>query len=70
LLFSKSYTPFSTIKNGNLYCFWLTRKSIGIPFSHIDVSFLKEYEKWMRKRDLFETSMSVINVNHAAIIIQ
>jgi len=37
-----------------------TGKKLDIPFSHIDVSFLKEYEKWLRKCGCAETSMSVM----------
>jgi site-specific recombinase XerD len=37
-----------------------TGKKLDIPFSHIDISFLKEYEKWLRKGGCVETSMSVI----------
>jgi len=35
-------------------------KSLDIPFSDINVTFLNEYEKWLRKSGITETSMSVM----------
>ena len=37
-----------------------TNKKLDIPFSHIDIDFLKKYEVWMRKKNLKETSMSLL----------
>jgi site-specific recombinase XerD len=34
-----------------------TGKRLDIPFSDIDVLFLREYEKWLRKNNFAETSM-------------
>lgn len=36
-----------------------TNKKLDIPFSHIDMDFLKGYEKWMMQNNCTETSMSV-----------
>jgi len=36
-----------------------TNKKLDIPFSHIDIDFLKGYEKWMIQNNCVETSMSV-----------
>jgi hypothetical protein len=32
-------------------------KKLDIPFSHIDISFLSEYEKWLRKINYADTSI-------------
>ena len=32
---------------------------IDIPFSHIDIDFLKSYEKWLRQRNIKDTSMNL-----------
>ena len=36
-----------------------TGSKLDIPFSHIDVDFLKGYEKWLRCRNTKETSMNL-----------
>jgi site-specific recombinase XerD len=36
-----------------------TKNKLDIPFSHIDVDFLKGYEKWLRQKGCKETSISV-----------
>jgi len=36
-----------------------TKNRLDIPFSHIDLDFLKGYEKWMRQKGYLETSMSL-----------
>lgn len=33
--------------------------NLDIPFSHIDMDFLKDYEKWLRERNTKETSMNL-----------
>jgi len=37
-----------------------TNNKLDIPFSHIDLEFLKGYEKWMRQKGYKETSMSLL----------
>ena len=37
-----------------------TNNKLDIPFSHIDIDFLKGYEKWMRQKGYMETSMSLL----------
>jgi len=37
-----------------------TNNKLDIPFSHIDLDFLKGYEKWMRQKGYMETSMSLL----------
>jgi len=37
-----------------------TNNKLDIPFSHIDVDFLENYEKWLRKRNYMETSLSLV----------
>jgi len=37
-----------------------TNNKLDIPFSHIDIDFLKNYEKWMRQKGYMETSMSLL----------
>jgi site-specific recombinase XerD len=37
-----------------------TNNKLDIPFSHIDLDFLKGYEKWMRQKGYKETSMSLL----------
>ena len=37
-----------------------TNNKLDIPFSHIDLEFLKGYEKWMRQRGYMETTMSLL----------
>jgi len=37
-----------------------TNNKLDIPFSHIDLDFLKAYEKWMRQKGYMETSMSLL----------
>nr|WP_297166113.1 site-specific integrase [uncultured Dysgonomonas sp.] len=32
---------------------------LDIPFSHIDIDFLREYEKWLRGKEMKETSMNL-----------
>ncbi len=36
-----------------------TNSELDIPFSHIDVEFLKGYEKWLRQKNCAETSMNL-----------
>jgi len=36
-----------------------TDKKLDIPFSHIDVEFLKKYEMWLREKNLKETTISI-----------
>jgi len=36
-----------------------TKNKLDIPFSHIDIEFLKGYEKWLRQKGCKETSISV-----------
>jgi len=36
-----------------------TNKQLDIPFSHIDIDFLRGYEKWLKQRDYKETSLSL-----------
>ena len=37
-----------------------TNKKLDIPFSHIDIEFLKKYEMWMRKKNYKDTTMSLL----------
>jgi len=37
-----------------------TKNSLDIPFAHIDVDFLKQYEKWLRQKSCKETSISLL----------
>ena len=37
-----------------------TNKKLDIPFSHIDMNFLKRYEKWLRQKNYAETSLSLL----------
>ena len=36
-----------------------TGKRLDIPFSHVDLDFLKGYEKWLKQRDCKDTSLSL-----------
>ena len=36
-----------------------TGNKLDIPFSHIDTDFLKQYEKWLRKNQLADTTISL-----------
>ena len=36
-----------------------TNGRLDIPFSHIDIDFLKGYEKWLRQKECKETTLSV-----------
>jgi len=36
-----------------------TKNKLDIPFSHIDVEFLKGYEKWLRQKGCMETTISL-----------
>lgn len=36
-----------------------TNGKLDIPFSHIDIDFLREYEKWLRGKEMKETSMNL-----------
>lgn len=36
-----------------------TNGKLDIPFSHIDIDFLREYEKWLRAKEMKETSMNL-----------
>lgn len=36
-----------------------TNSKLDIPFSHIDLDFLRGYEKWLRQKEYKETSLSV-----------
>ena len=50
----------SKVYRDSLICLELfTKGKVDIPFSHIDVNFLREYEKWMRNRGMKETSMNL-----------
>jgi hypothetical protein len=46
-------------KNTFAYLEQYTNNRLDIPFSHIDIDFLKGYEKWLRQKGLMETSMSL-----------
>jgi site-specific recombinase XerD len=39
--------------------FKFTKNKLDIPFSHIDVDFLKDYEKWLRQKGCKDTSISL-----------
>ena len=43
---------FNSLKN-------FTGNKLDIPFSHIDMDFLKQYEKWLRKNQCAETTISL-----------
>jgi len=50
----------SKVYKDSLMCLELfTKGKVDIPFSHIDVNFLREYEKWMRGKNMKETSMNL-----------
>jgi len=36
-----------------------TKNKLDIPFSHIDIEFLKGYEKWLRQKGCMETTISL-----------
>ena len=36
-----------------------TNGKLDIPFSHIDIDFLRDYEKWLRAKEMKETSMNL-----------
>jgi site-specific recombinase XerD len=44
-----------------------TNNKLDIPFSHIDIDFLKEYEKWLRLRKYKETSLSLFFITLRSI---
>lgn len=48
-VYDDSYTSLKTFTN----------KKLDIPFSHIDIEFLKKYEMWMRKKNFKDNSMSL-----------
>jgi len=60
------YTLANKIGNAKVYkdSYWslktYTNNKLDIPFSHIDIDFLKGYEKWMRQKGYKETSMSLL----------
>lgn len=43
-----------------------TNGKLDIPFSHIDIDFLKGYEKWLKQREYKETSLSVFRTLRSA----
>lgn len=50
----------SKVYRDSLMCLELfTKGKIDIPFSYIDVNFLRGYEKWMRSKNMKETSMNL-----------
>lgn len=36
-----------------------TNGKLDIPFSHIDINFLKDYEKWLRQREVKDTTLNL-----------
>ena len=62
----EEFTLANKIGNAKIYkdSYWslktFTNNKLDIPFSHIDLEFLKGYEKWMRQKGYKETSMSLL----------
>jgi site-specific recombinase XerD len=62
----EEFTLANKIGNAEVYkdSYWslktFTNNKLDIPFSHIDLDFLKAYEKWMRQKGYMETSMSLL----------